>query len=104
MEKGNKINDLLLECINIPLEVFESEFDRLQQSLITDHFYLQNFRQYIKFLIKLVYGLTHTIIKEKDLSKIELMIIKNLSTYNFKWKFLRKKIFFSLFKPNLQKE
>ncbi|TFG11037.1 MAG: hypothetical protein EU535_07840 [Promethearchaeota archaeon] len=95
MEKSNKINYLLLEDINVSLEVFETEFDRLQQSLITDHFYKQNFRHYIKFLIKLVYGLTHTIIKEKDLTKLELMIIKDLSTYNFNWKILGKKCFFS---------
>ena len=95
MEKRKKINYLLLEDINVPFEAFETQFDRLQQNLITDHFYKQNFRHYIKFLIKLVYGLTHAIIKEKDLTKLELMTIKDLSTYNFKWKILGKKCFFS---------
>lgn len=90
-----KINYLLLENIpDISLEEFEREYISLKEYLGADYFYRESFCQYIRYLIKLVYRITHSINKEKNLLIHEQDVIKDLASYNFKWKMLRKGCFY----------
>ncbi|MGB5912143.1 MAG: hypothetical protein WBH31_13200, partial [Promethearchaeia archaeon] len=81
-----KINfEFLNKFYKLSLEEFQENYEKLQVKISSDMIYYNNFRNYLEKLIKSVYKITHSIRKKSKLSKIELVIIKDLANFNFRW-------------------
>jgi hypothetical protein len=83
---GKEINSQILKKFyKFSLEEFQTSFEKLQYKLTSDMIYVENFRDYIGDLVRLVFNIVHSISKKAHLTKLELAVIKDLDNYNFEW-------------------
>ena len=83
---GKKINSQILnKFYKLSLEEFQTYYEKLQDKLTSDLIYVENFREYLSDLVKLVFNIAHSISKKSHLSKLELAVVRDLANYNFEW-------------------
>lgn len=82
---NKNINHQFLKKFNkLSLDEFQTNYQNLQNILITDKIYIENFRKYLRDLVKFVFNITHTRSKKFYLNKLDLVIVRDLAECNLK--------------------